>query len=147
MIKTVMIDFSYVGMRAERPDASKSRKCARYAYIQIQILRLRFGGFLISVWSCYFSYSWDKIDGVFEVSFRRIDTAYGGEKPKEYQQVTSNQSITIDNCMMVMLHRSKSFPRLTSFIKGWIWIYLMFMKFLLEGSILLRGVKCPKSSS
>ena len=46
------------------------------------------------------------VPGVFKVSLRRIDTAQGGEKPKE-QQLTSNQSITIDDCMMVTLHRSK----------------------------------------
>ena len=47
------------------------------------------------------------IPDVYEISFGRIDTAQGGEMSKE-QQLTSNQSITIDNCMMVTLHRSKS---------------------------------------
>ena len=47
------------------------------------------------------------IPDVYEISFGRIDTAKGGEMSKE-QQLTSNQSITIDDCMMVMLHGSKS---------------------------------------
>ena len=47
------------------------------------------------------------IPDVYEISSGRIDTAQGVEMPKE-QQLTSNQSITIADCMMVTLHRPKS---------------------------------------